>query len=452
MLGCGRSGKEKPWTTAKRLWPAGDQPARLPQAGGSGARWSGPARRGWLRGWGDQAGGTTITLAFTPDEAGGLEKLNRRFNEQNRGEVQVKWREMPALSAEYFEQIQAELQSGKSSVDVIGGDVIWPAQFASNGYILDLTDRFTSGMQEDYLEGPLESVQYQGKTWGVPWFTDAGMFYYRMDLLEKSGFSGPPRTWEEMKQVARKVQADHGTKYGFVFQGAQDEGGVVDALEHVWNAGGDVLEGERVVIDSPEAAEGLSLRRSMIVEKIAPRATGDYTTQDSQAVFTNGDVVFMRNWPFVYGLLSDPESSQLRPEQVGISQLPVAGQGDESFSGLGGWNFMVNAGSEDRLDEIWTFIEFMSAPEQQKTFALESARLPTLRSLYEDSEVLDGLPVANLGREALESARPRPVSPYYSDMSLVMAEQFNASLKGDKPVEEALGDLQTELQNIVDQA
>jgi len=185
--------------------------------------------------------------------------------------------------------------------------------------------------------------------------------------------------------------------------------------------GGDVLEGERVVIDSPEAAEGLSLRRSMIVEKIAPRATGDYTTQDSQAVFTNGDVVFMRNWPFVYGLLSDPESSQLRPEQVGISQLPVAGQGDESFSGLGGWNFMVNAGSEDRLDEIWTFIEFMSAPEQQKTFALESAR-------------------------------PRPVSPYYSDMSLVMAEQFNASLKGDKPVEEALGDLQTELQNIVDQA
>jgi len=190
-----------------------------------------------LRGWGDQAGGTTITLAFTPDEAGGLEKLIRRFNEQNRGEVQVKWREMPALSADYFEQIQAELQSGKSSVDVIGGDVIWPAQFASNGYILDLTDRFTSGMQEDYLEGPLESVQYQGKTWGVPWFTDAGMFYYRMDLLEKSGFSGPPRTWEEMKQVARKVQADHGTKYGFVFQGAQDEGGVVDALEHVWNAG-----------------------------------------------------------------------------------------------------------------------------------------------------------------------------------------------------------------------
>jgi multiple sugar transport system substrate-binding protein len=71
----------------------------------------------------------------------------------------------------------------------------------------------------------------------VPWFTDAGMFYYRRDLLERSGFSEPPRTWDEMKQVVQKVQADQGTRYGFDFQGAQDEGGVVDALERVWNAG-----------------------------------------------------------------------------------------------------------------------------------------------------------------------------------------------------------------------
>jgi multiple sugar transport system substrate-binding protein len=113
---------------------------------------------------------------------------------------------------------------------------------------------------------------------------------------------------------------------------------------------------------------------------------------------------------------------------------------------------MVNAGSEDRLDQIWTFIEYMSAPEQQRTFALQSARLPTLRSLYEDEEVLEKLPVARLGRESLENARPRPVSPYYSDMSLAMAEQFNAALKGDVPVEKALENLQGELQNIVDQS
>ena len=401
---------------------------------------------------GEEAGGaTTITFAFTPDQAGGLQKLIDGFNRQNRGEIQVKWREMPALSADYLEQLQAELQSGQSSVDLIGGDVIWPAQFAANGWILDLSDRFTSGMQQDYLEGPIGSVQYEGKVWGVPWYTDAGMFYYRKDLLEESGLSEPPRTWDEMKDMAEKVRRDAGTRYGYVFQGSQDEGGVVDALEHVWNAGGDVIDGGRVIIDSPEAAQGLTLRRSMIVDGVAPQATGDYTTQESQAAFTNGDAVFMRNWPFVYGLLSDPETSRVKPDQVDIAPLPVADESAQSFSGLGGWNFMVNATSEGKLEEIWTYIEYMSAPEQQRTFALESARLPTLRSLYEDEEVLNKLPVAELGREALENARPRPVSPYYSDMSLAMAEQVNAALKGEISVEQALENLQGELQNIVDQ-
>jgi multiple sugar transport system substrate-binding protein len=421
---------------------------RLGGAGLAGAALLGAAGCGG----GEEAGGaTTITLTFIPDEAGGLKKLIDGFNRQHRGDIQVTWREMPATSADYFEQIQAELQSGQSKVDVIAGDVVWPAQFAANGWILDLSDRFTGGMQQDYLDGPLESVQYEGNVYGVPWFTDAGMFYLRKDLLEQSGFSGPPKTWDEMKQMSEKVRQDQGTRFGYVFQGSQDEGGVVDALEHIWNAGGDVLDGERVIIDSPESAQGLTLRRSMIVDGIAPEASGDYTTQESQVVFTNGDAVFMRNWPFVFGLLSDPETSQVKPDQVDIASLPVADEGDRSFTGLGGWNFMVNATSEEKLDQIWTFIEYMSAPEQQRTFALESARLPTLRDLYEDEEVLENLPVARLGREALENARPRPVSPYYSDMSLAMAEQFNAALKGEVPVEGALENLQGELQNIVDQ-
>ena len=93
----------------------------------------------------------------------------------------------------------------------------------------------------------------------------------------------------------------------------------------------------------------------------------------------------------------------------------------------------------------------MSSPESQKTLALQSTRLPTLRSLYEDDEVLEKVPVTALVKESLENSRPRPVSPYYSYMSLVMAEKFNASLKGDLSVGQALQELQTELQNIVDQ-
>lgn len=394
----------------------------------------------------------TITFTFGPDNSGGLQTLIDRFNEQNEGALQVEWRETPAASDEYFEQMLSELQSGKSTVDVIGGDVVWPAQFAANGFLVDLSDRFTDQMKADHLDGPLQPITYEGKTYGVPWFTDAGMFYYRRDLLEESGFSQPPKTWDEMKEMVAKIRADSGEEYdGYVFQGAQDEGGVVNGLEHIWNAGGEVLQGDRVVVNSAEAVEGLKLRRSMIEDGIAPVATGDYSTQESQAAFTNGDVIFMRNWPFVYGLLSNPDQSRVTPEQVGIAPIPVSGSGAQSFSGLGGWNFLVNAASEDRIEEIWAFVEFMIAPEQQKTLALESTRLPTLKSLYEDEELLRKVPVASLGRESLENSRPRPVSPYYSDMSLEMAGQFNAALKGEEPVELSLETLQRELQAIVDQ-
>ncbi len=402
----------------------------------------------------EQGGGGAVGITFTfgPDASGGLQTLIDRFNKEHKGEINVTWRTTPAASDEYFEQIKTQLQSGQATVDVIGGDVIWPAQLASQGYLLDLSDRFTAGMKKRHLEGPLQATEYDGKTYAVPWFIDAGMFYYRKDLLEKSGFSEPPKTWDEMKQMVDTIRSDSAVKYGYVFQGARDEGGVVDALEHIWNAGGDVLDGSEVIIDSPEAAEGLEIRRSMITEGVAPEASGEYTTQESQAIFTNGDAVFMRNWPFVYGLLASPETSKVRPEQVDLANIPVSDPRQASFSGLGGWTFLVNAASEDKLAEIWTFIEFMSSPASQKTLALESTRLPTLKALYEDQEVLEKVPVAALGKESLENTRPRPVSPYYSDMSLVMAEQFNAALKGSVPVGQALSELQAELQGIVDQS
>ena len=403
-------------------------------------------------GGGEGGGPVEITFTFGPDASGSLQGLIDRFNKEYKGEIKVTWRTTAAASDDYFEQIKTQLQAGKATVDVIGGDVIWPAQFAAQGYVLDLSDRFTPQMKAKHLNGAVEATEYDGKTWAVPWFTDAGMFYYRKDLLEKSGFSKPPETWDEMKRMADKIRADSGTKFGYVFQGAQDEGGVVDGLEHVWNAGGDVLSGDEVIVDSPESAEGLELRKSMITDGIAPDASVNYTTQESQAIFTNGDAVFMRNWTFVYALLASPETSKVRPEQVGISTIPVSDAGKESFSGLGGWNFLVNAASEDKLDEIWTFIEYMTSAESQKTFALESARLPTLKSLYEDEEVLKKVPVAALGKASLENARPRPISPYYSDMSLVMAEYFNEGLKGSLPVGQALRGMQGELQNIVDQS
>lgn len=133
--------------------------------------------------------------------------------------------------------------------------MIWPAQFAANGYTADLSERFSEEERGEYLPTVIEAMTYEGGIHGVPWYTEAGMLYYRRDLLEESGFSEPPGTWDELKEQAETVQQASGTRYGFISQGADCEGGVVDALECIWTSGGDVLEADEVVIDSPEEQE-----------------------------------------------------------------------------------------------------------------------------------------------------------------------------------------------------
>ena len=400
-------------------------------------------------GGGSQEGGSgNIIFSWGPDDTGTLKGLIDEFNQQ--GDIKVEYREMPSDTGQYFDQLRTEFQAGGGDIDVIGGDVIWPAQFAANGWILDLSDRFPESEQSKFLEGPMQAMQYEDGVYGVPWYTDAGLLYYRRDLLEKSGFSEPPKTWQEFKEMASKTMRDSGTEAGFVFQGGQYEGGVVDGLEYIWNAGGDVLDGSKVVIESPESIKGLTTERSMITDGVAPQAVISYKEDESHSAFIRGDSVFLRNWPYVYALLDDESTSDIKPDQVGIAPLPVEEGQTQSYSGLGGWNFFINAAS-DKQDAAWEFIQFMTDPERQKTNALQGSRLPTRQSLYDDQEVQQNVPVARLGQEAIiQNSRPRPISPYYSDMSLKMADQFSASLKGEVSPEQAVATLQRELSSIAE--
>jgi multiple sugar transport system substrate-binding protein len=310
-------------------------------------------------GGGQQQGGGPIELVFTsaPDDTETASKLVQKFNEQNRGKYKVILREGNADTGQRFDQLRTEMQAGGKNIDVILGDVIWTAQLAANGWISDLSDRFTGDMQADFLPGSVEAIIYEGKAYGMPWFTDTGLLYYRKDLLEESGFDGPPETWEELQEQALTVKQDSGTKFGFMFQGANYEGGVCNGLEYIWTHGGEALDPNdptRVLIDSPEAVAGLTTERSMIESGVAPEAVAIYHEDESAGTFLNGDAVFLRNWPYVYALLSDPAESEVRPEQIGVSELPSA-DGQPGNGTVGDQPLYINATSPHQ-DEAWEFI------------------------------------------------------------------------------------------------
>jgi multiple sugar transport system substrate-binding protein len=420
---------------------------RIGGAGLAGTALLGAAGCGGGGGGGEGSG--DLVFAMGADSSGTLQDLIDQFNEQ--ADFNVNYREMPTDTGQYFDQLRTELQAGASEIDVIGADVIWPAQFAANGWILDVSDRFSESDQNQFLDGPLQSLIYEDAIYGVPWFTDAGLLYYRQDLLEESGISDPPTTWEELKEMALQVAQENDLNNGFAFQGANYEGGTCNGLEYIWTHGGNATDPDNpdeVVIDSPESAAGLETQRSMIADGIAPQAVATYKETETDPAFLGDRVVFARNWPYMYALAGG-EYPDVKPDQVGIAPLPT-GEGGPSTSALGGWNMVINANSQ-KQDQAWEFIEFMTGEEGQRQRTVAATLLPTRRSLYEDQEILDEVPIVRLGQEALERTSPRPVSPYYSDMSLQMAEQFNRCLKGEVSPQEAVQTLQEQLSNIVEQ-
>jgi len=383
---------------------------------------------------------------------GVTQQLLKQFNKQGKG--RASFREGPQQDGEYLEKLKTEFQVGGGRIDVTVADTIWTAELAEGGWIADVSNRFSGGERSRFLDGSVQSLLYRGSIYGVPWGADAGMLYYRKDLLEKSGFSGPPKTWEELEEMAGKAVRDSGTRFGFVFQGADYEGGVCNGLEFIWSHGGEVVDPEapdRVIVGSPEAVAGLAAERSMVSNGIAPQAVANYDETHAQTTFLAGDAVFCRNWPYMYALAGNPETYAgrlgIKSEQVGVSALPVGNGQRQTASCIGGQNLLINASSE-RQDEIWDLVRFLTDEKRQKRRVPDNA--PTLKSLYEDRRVLEAMPVLSLGKEALENARPRPSSPRYWEMSDAMSRQFNSVLTGATPPEEAVETLQSELQQVIE--
>ena len=420
---------------------------RFLQAGTAGAALLGLNACG--AGGGDGGGTNKVVLACTSDHHAMLKEPLRRFGAARGATVEL--RAMPEDSSAYFDQIRTQFQAGSGGIDVIAGDISWPAQLAAHGWLADLSARFTPAMRSAFLPATVAANTFQGKLYGVPWFNDAGFLYYRKDLLEKAGYTHPPTTWTELQDMARKVMTDARVTNGYVFQGAQYEGGSVNGMEFVRTAGGDVLRGGKVVIGEPAAIEGLRIERSMVTSGASPEAVAAFKEDETAGSFVGGKAVFLRSWGYLYSVVSDKSQSKLSTSQVGVAELPVARTGLPRVNVGGGWNLFLNE-SSGRKDLAWALIEYLAAAPQQRTWATQGSLMPTLSGLYSDGQVLKTMPVLGRARTVVSHTTTPPVSPYYADMSLAMAKHFNAALRGAETPEQAAGALQGELQKIVSHA
>jgi multiple sugar transport system substrate-binding protein len=318
-----------------------------------------------------------------------------------------------------------------AAFDVMMLDVVWVAEFARAGWLLDLRPWVSREELAPHFPSTIEPATWNGGIWAMPWLMNVGMLYYRADLLAKHGLS-PPRTWEELvAQSARVRAAERDPRLdGVVWQGRQYEGLTVNALEALWANGARVLDDDGAPLpDAERAAGALAFLRGLITSGASPSWVTAADEELSRRHFGDGRAVFLRNWPYAMDLFQQAGSAVRG--KVAIAPLPGRAGVADGVGSSGGAHLGVDR--RTRHPELAAaLVRFLAGAAAQKTMSVGGALNPTRMALYHDPEVVRAHPDFPVVHDLMLRARPRPVTPFYLMLSTTLQPEFSAALVGVK--------------------
>ncbi len=357
----------------------------------------------------------------------------------------------PDSSSDRLALYQQNLSAGSSSIDVYQIDVVWPGILSQ--FFVDLATYIPKAERDLHFPRIIENNTVGNKLVGMPWFTDAGLLYYRTDLLQKYGFKNPPSTWNELYTMAKKIQDGERQKnrsfYGYVYQGNAYEGLTCNALEWISSFGGGTIVDRKgnITVNNPQAAQALNLFAKEFKE-VSPAGVTTYQESQSHALFISGNAAFMRNWPYVYGLGN--ESGSAIRGKFAAAPLPKGSANTQSAATLGGWQLAVSRFSKN-ASVAADLVRYLTSRDEQKRRAMQGAYAPTIRSLYQDADVLKAQPFFRAFGPVLNNAVARPstvTGNKYNQVSSAFWTAVHNTLTGRGEAQANLAALEMQLKGI----
>ena len=384
-----------------------------------------------------------ITFAIGKDNSGWLQGVITGWN-QGHPSQKVTLLLLPQASNGQLAQLVANLQAKSDLYDVIDMDVIWTAEFASNGWIIPLPQsQFPLG---DFLKPAVDTAMYQGRLYAVPDYSNADLLYYRKDILAKAG-KQPPKTWAQLQQLAETVAPKYGL-YGYAGTFAPYEGLTVNFAEAVQSAGGSILspEGTKVTVNSAKALKGLEFLVNGFRQGWIPRVALSYEEESAQNAFASGRFLFLDNWPDVYAALSAPGPQNKVYGKFGIAALP--GLNGAGSSSLGGANLAISAYSQHQRTAL-DFIKYMTNLSNERKMLEQGSFPPVWTRLYTDKSLISRYHYLPVLEQAINSARPRPAITNYDQASLAISSTVYQALTRQQKPQQALTEMAGQLTQII---
>jgi trehalose/maltose transport system substrate-binding protein len=379
-------------------------------------------------------------------------RLNRELAQFTRQTgIRVEFLPAPETTTEVLATYRKHLEGGDKVPDVYGIDVIWSGILADN--LLDLRGYIPEQEIQAHFPELIAANTVNGRLVALPANLNEGMLFYRVDLLRKYGYRAPPKSWEQLEDMARRIQSGeraNGNKdfWGFVWEGAPSEALTCNALE--WQAsegGGTILDDNgKVTVNNPQSIRAWD-RAARWVGSISPPGVVVYREWDAGNMWQAGKAAFLRSWASEY--IADRGPTCPIRDRFDIAPLPG---GTSNAATLGGSGFGVSRHSLHPR-EAAMLVRFLSGRDEQVTRCRNTTDAPTISQLYSDPDLLPTNPqfpyILEVFRKGVVLRPSRAAGKMYPDVSHAYWEAVHAVLTRKKSAKQAADELQDELERML---
>jgi multiple sugar transport system substrate-binding protein len=377
---------------------------------------------------------TTVNVLLAAQELPNWKPIIANFEAQN-PDIKINAIEGPTATNLVEDLYTSAFLLGDSPYDLVYMDIVWVPKFAAAGWLLPLNDRIDATALKEFLPADVAGGVYRDQLYRMPSRSDAGILYYRQDLLDQAGIK-PPETVIDLIDASKQLQGQGKIKWGYVWQGRQYEGLPAMFVEILKGFGGAWVDPEtlEVSLDTPESINAVQFLLDTVKTGLAPPGVTTYQEEETRRLFQSGDVLFLRSWPYVWPLANSSESKVAG--KIGLKPMIYA-KGYASGACQGGWGWGI-AKSSPHPDAAWRAAEFLTNAASQKQLSLATGYLPTRRSLYQDPEIIQKYPYFPSMLAILDTAVLRPPIAQYAQASDILQRYLSAALTEQMTPTEAM--------------
>lgn len=377
----------------------------------------------------DSGGPVAINMWAGTQPGGSFQEAAKRCSDASDGRYRITFNALANNPDAQRQALVRRLAAQDKSIDIVGMDVVWTAEFAEAGWIKafpqETADRVTEGM----LEGPVQTATYEDKLYGAPGNSNTQLLWYRKDLVD----GDPAATWSALIKQAGELE--EGGRLEIAGAAAENTTVWFNAL--VESGGGQVLSGPRTPNFDAPVEEAVRIIGELAESPAADPSLAQQKEDQNRLAFQSGEAAFMVNWPFVYpsikGAAEEGDATAKKVlDNLGWMPYPRVTEDQAAKGPIGGFNWGVSSYSENP-DEAFDAAACLASRESQEIYLELDGVAPTIDAIYDEESTKEIYPFYELIREGLETGGPRPVTPAYSDVSLAIYSTLSPPANAAKP-------------------